>query len=71
MVLQEVKMKLKYCIPGTIVKCTHDQPSKKNNTGQITFGLDLNSSNEVLVYVQWAGEIMPQSIHPGNLELLK
>lgn len=64
-------MKLSECKPGTIVKYKVDPRNNKVNVGQITEGLELNSVDEVCVFVRWAGNISSQPVHPGNLELYK
>lgn len=61
-------MKLKDCIPGTIVQMgPHTVGSERKEIGQICPGLRKNSSGEINVLVQWAGNPDPQTIHPGNI----
>ena len=65
-------MKLKDCIPGTIVQMKdHTAGSERKEIGQICPGLRKNPSGEVIILVQWAGNPDPQPIHPGNLTYYK
>ena len=45
----------------------HTVGSERKEIGQICPGLRKNSSGEINVLVQWAGNPDPQTIHPGNI----
>lgn len=64
-------MKLSDCTPGIFVSYTHDPKTNPVNIGQVVFGISLNEFNQVLVHVQWAGQVYPVAVHPGNLSTYK
>lgn len=58
-------MDLQDCTIGMIVKSKRDF-DYRSQIGWIT-GLDLNSMNEIVLLVHFAGESAPNGIHPSNV----